>query len=243
MKTYNIKIEKPCSQNWDKMTESEKGRFCSQCSRHLVDFSVMTDSELIRAMQNARGKVCGCFGEDQLNRDMRIAVSPSKQPMFYRLMAAFLLLLGGMTKDNSSAQELQTRQSVPGPGDTLVRVGSDGKEDIVIVENSEDNEEADEVEHVFKGKVFYDRDSNILLRRVKITLTGTGMVWRTNVNGEFSIAIPSGMIQKDTLEFEFSKKDYEGVILVIDKNSNSSNLRIPMPKPRVYIMGFRGVSD
>src|SRR5687767_3750057 len=103
MKTYNIQIDNPCSEDWYKMTESEKGRFCAQCSRHLVDFSVMTDSQIIQTIQKNSGKICGRFGEDQLNRDMRIAAAPSRQPMFYRLMAAFLLLFSGMTKDNSSA--------------------------------------------------------------------------------------------------------------------------------------------
>ena len=50
--TYSVKIENPCTEDWDKMDQTSVGKFCSNCSKNVIDFSKLTDSEI--------AKIVGC---------------------------------------------------------------------------------------------------------------------------------------------------------------------------------------
>jgi len=71
MKTQtHLQITTPCNEDWNKMTNSEKGRFCDSCASQVVDFTVMTDHQVLAYLATANGKVCGRFNADQLNRGL-----------------------------------------------------------------------------------------------------------------------------------------------------------------------------
>ena len=42
-----LRISSPCTENWEQMQPEGKGRHCRVCSRTVVDFSLMTDREII----------------------------------------------------------------------------------------------------------------------------------------------------------------------------------------------------
>ncbi|MBS1665672.1 MAG: T9SS type A sorting domain-containing protein [Bacteroidetes bacterium] len=65
-----IQIPTPCNEQWDKMRPEEKGRFCAACSKVVVDFSLMSDQEVLTYMARASQSVCGRFDSHQLGRDM-----------------------------------------------------------------------------------------------------------------------------------------------------------------------------
>jgi len=66
-----LEIENPCSENWDNMMPDDKGRFCLSCTKQVIDFSKMTDQELIRFFkQNRAGEVCGQLSAYQLNHEL-----------------------------------------------------------------------------------------------------------------------------------------------------------------------------
>lgn len=70
-KAIQIKVPKPCHENWHNMTPKEQGRFCGSCEKVVVDFSKMSDQELLSHLSKAVGQpVCGRFANDQLNRNM-----------------------------------------------------------------------------------------------------------------------------------------------------------------------------
>jgi CarboxypepD_reg-like domain/Secretion system C-terminal sorting domain len=68
MQSVNISIAEPCHENWDAMLEAEKGKFCLSCRKQVVDFSNMTDNEVLKYISNATGSTCGRFISDQLDR-------------------------------------------------------------------------------------------------------------------------------------------------------------------------------
>ncbi len=43
-----IKIEKPCSENWEGMTPDDTGRFCSVCTKSVHDFTAKPKEELLQ---------------------------------------------------------------------------------------------------------------------------------------------------------------------------------------------------
>jgi hypothetical protein len=68
MQSVNISIAEPCHENWDAMLEAEKGKFCLSCQKQVVDFSIMTDSEVLKFLASNTGSTCGKFMNDQLDR-------------------------------------------------------------------------------------------------------------------------------------------------------------------------------
>ena len=60
MNNPQIKIAKPCSEDWDKMSKNNLGRHCQLCDKTVVDFTKMT-SEEIRDYLSKKGKqrICG----------------------------------------------------------------------------------------------------------------------------------------------------------------------------------------
>lgn len=71
-KAIQIKVPKPCHENWHSMTPKEQGRFCASCEKVVVDFSKMSDKELLHHLSKTAGQpVCGRFANDQLNREIK----------------------------------------------------------------------------------------------------------------------------------------------------------------------------
>ena len=68
-KKVSYKINEPCTEDWGKMTPENQGRYCLSCTKSVVDFSTMTDEEIVAYMEtHAREKVCGRLTTDQLNK-------------------------------------------------------------------------------------------------------------------------------------------------------------------------------
>lgn len=65
---YKITIPEPCHEKWDKMAPNENGRFCMNCSKTVVDFTVMAPNEMKHFFtQNKNKSLCGRFKNSQLN--------------------------------------------------------------------------------------------------------------------------------------------------------------------------------
>ena len=52
--TY-LHIPTPCHEDWNKMTQSEKGKFCNACSKQVVDFTLMSDQEVLNYFSKTSG--------------------------------------------------------------------------------------------------------------------------------------------------------------------------------------------
>ena len=89
-----LELPKPCHENWDAMTPTEQGRHCQSCCKTVVDFTMMTDREVIDYMSfYATGNTCGRLNDDQLNRFMH--TPPERKPSrkyFWSLALTSLLL-------------------------------------------------------------------------------------------------------------------------------------------------------
>ncbi|MBI5372113.1 MAG: carboxypeptidase regulatory-like domain-containing protein [Sphingobacteriales bacterium] len=70
-KPFQLTIPEPCHENWDKMSPAAQGRFCGSCQQQVVDFTTMSDRELLQFFKKpSTGSVCGRFMNDQLERDL-----------------------------------------------------------------------------------------------------------------------------------------------------------------------------
>jgi hypothetical protein len=70
-KSINIRIPKPCHEDWKKMTQTEKGKFCGVCTKEVIDFTTKTDEYLVKTLTNTKN-TCGRFKKTQLNRVVKM---------------------------------------------------------------------------------------------------------------------------------------------------------------------------
>jgi hypothetical protein len=86
MKKINLSIPSPCHEDWHKMTQAEKGRFCGSCQKTVIDFSNMSDRQLAEFFKKPVGNTCGRFHQDQLERAIII---PRKRIPWFKYFFQF----------------------------------------------------------------------------------------------------------------------------------------------------------
>lgn len=95
MKQFHLNVQEPCHEDWGKMSETDKGRFCFSCTKEVVDFTGMTDAQLIQYFKKPAGSTCGRFQAGQLDRNLVQAPVPKRLPwlryFFSVLIPAYLL--------------------------------------------------------------------------------------------------------------------------------------------------------
>ncbi|MDB5232589.1 MAG: type sorting protein [Chitinophagaceae bacterium] len=97
MKPVILKIPKPCHEDWNKMTPVGKGRNCDKCAKQVIDFSLMSDRQILEMLSSSKGKLCGKFNSDQLDRTLHEPVKPVKKKI-WGLLFSFLIPLFSVTK-------------------------------------------------------------------------------------------------------------------------------------------------
>ncbi len=84
-----ISIPIPCHEDWNKMSATEQGRFCNTCSKTVVDFSGMSNEEIIHYLNKHTGSLCGRFENTQLKPPRTI--SKKLKVFLYALFSVFLV--------------------------------------------------------------------------------------------------------------------------------------------------------
>jgi hypothetical protein len=107
-KNIQVHIPEPCHQDWGKMRPEEKGRFCSSCTKTVVDFSLMSDREVLSWLADAGGKTCGRFTTEQLNRNLMSL--PEKKRSWWS--AWNVMLIGLLLSSRAEAQTTATKGAV-----------------------------------------------------------------------------------------------------------------------------------
>ena len=65
-----LHIPQPCPASWEHMQPTEKGRHCAACAKQVIDFTGMTDAEVLACIQSAAAPVCGRVAPGQLDREI-----------------------------------------------------------------------------------------------------------------------------------------------------------------------------
>lgn len=100
-KKIQLQISTPCHEDWNKMTPAEQGRFCNSCEKQVVDFTGMSDTQVLAFFRKpSTGAVCGRFFNDQLNREI---AAPRKRVPWLKYFFQFTLPLF-LTTLKSTAQ-------------------------------------------------------------------------------------------------------------------------------------------
>ncbi len=135
MKTYKISIPKPCTENWDRMTQTDKGKHCASCNKVVIDFSKMKDQEIIDVMLKHHGKkVCGNFFNTQIEKPIRYIIPQKhiKWPAIAAMLVAgifHLMPLTGSAQTNTNvtlhSSSLSIERNNETPKETKTEPGKD----------------------------------------------------------------------------------------------------------------------
>lgn len=92
------------------MKPEGKGRFCGSCAKTVIDFSLMSDREVLGYLATVPGKVCGRFTEDQLQREL-MPPPPRKNKawLVWNILLAALLVASktkGQSKPPVNSQQV-----------------------------------------------------------------------------------------------------------------------------------------
>ena len=130
-----LSIPKPCHEDWDKMNDTEKGRFCGVCSKTVVDFTQMKTEEIIGYISKRNENICGRVNTQVLQSSKTISRGNYiRQAFSFLFFGVFLMLINacnrtqgniefyGTDKKNAedtvstNTQKDSVKQSKPKPG-------------------------------------------------------------------------------------------------------------------------------
>lgn len=104
MQKLQLTIPEPCHENWQQMTPTEQGRYCNACGKEVIDFSMMTDTEVLNYFTHiTHDKVCGRALPSQLDRTITRPKEPKKRLFWYWNYIVMFLMFFSKT-NNAKAQ-------------------------------------------------------------------------------------------------------------------------------------------
>jgi hypothetical protein len=104
-KQTSLYIPTPCHEDWNKMTPTQQGKFCASCNKQVVDFSLMSDNQILNFLSHQSGKLCGRFDAEQLQRPLVETKIKKKKSWWMALTMPLLFLF-----DRSDAQKFASKQ-------------------------------------------------------------------------------------------------------------------------------------
>lgn len=66
MEKLNLSIKKPCSEKFSSFSKTNNGGFCQSCKKNVIDFTKMSDQEILSYFSTKKDNTCGLFLESQL---------------------------------------------------------------------------------------------------------------------------------------------------------------------------------
>jgi hypothetical protein len=208
-----LQVPEPCHEDWNKMDPAQKGRFCDSCSKQVVDFTLMTDTEILTHLQKVKGNTCGRFSNDQLNRGLE--QPPKRKSLTWRWL---LTCVSSMLLFRSDAQSKQEGKQKP----TTTLAPSEKKQE--MVETMGVVISARYLPHTITGTVI--DNSGQPISHAVVAVSGTDSKILTDQNGHFSIGIPGNRV---SCTLKVSALGYTAKQMVIDlKNERMISTRIQL---------------
>ena len=178
-KTVQLTIPTPCQQRWQDMKAEEQGRFCANCQKTVVDFSTLTDQQVIKLLARKSDSTCGRFRVNQLNRELTVS-APTSQPS----IRLFSLLTAGLLGYQTARADALSSTAEP----ITQNVTQSPITDSIAPINAE-RPSTDSV-RVITGQVI-DHTTNATLPGATVSIKGTLKEINTDDEGRFQLSIPA----------------------------------------------------
>ena len=222
-KSVHIKVAEPCQENWINMTPKEQGRFCGSCQTVVVDFTAMSDKEMLDYISKAAGQhACGRFSRGQLNRDIK--TTEKKRRFTWAYIWNFLLATFLVTESYAQKQPATSKKpdvQLPNQSPTI---GTFAVDERVHAPSKE-----------ISGTII-DQDSKVPIAGAGIMVKGTTKGVVTDSLGRFKLMVDD----KISITLEISIVGYETRTLVMNKKKSWQHVKVTMKVSDMEIMGKFG---
>jgi hypothetical protein len=230
-KRINYQIEDPCHADWDQMKPETQGRFCSSCSKTVVDFSTMSDFSIVSYLENNKHQsVCGRFAEDQLAKTYFL---PKSNPSSFQFDLRAVAL--GLALSTFSALPSQAQNS------TLIEQHDSINEPKVMVQGAVAMSYDHKNESFVGGKVKFSGKS---YENLKITLLdGNGAeISSVSASNKGTFRIPLDWIKNPTA-IRVNNPGYIPQTIYFENHESLGNLTITLEKRPVKMGKVKRVDD
>lgn len=205
-----VYIDEPCHEDWNKMTPADKGRHCTSCAKIVIDFSIMSDHEIVAYFKQSKTSTCGHFKAGQLNRPLEIHAPKPVSVLPYRWLvaASFASLFSLSILDTKAAASLF---AIPPKTSEKKMHGGIRYIAPIYPEYSE-----------FSGVVTADGKP---LSRVSIYLVSTKVYFYSKSDGSFSFRMKTADYRSNGL-VTFSKTGFETLNMHLKVVLNKPNINM-----------------
>lgn len=158
------------------MSDFERGKFCSICSKNVTDFTKMKDDEIINFLNKSNESICARLNQSQMNRFL--SIEKTDKIKHWNKIAATIALMTISTANYSNTNEDENFKT-----ELNFNVLLDTKESIIAQTKSNDS-----ILKIIKGKVVEDGWDYPI--KTSVIIKGTKIKTETDSLGNFEIVIP-----------------------------------------------------
>lgn len=173
--TIIVSIQNPCQAKWHEMQPQNNGKFCMQCSKKVIDFTGLSNKEIVDILENSKGKLCGRFNVSQLNKELTNNKTSKNNNVFKGFVSIFLLgSIGSAFATQNTGFRTETLN-------VLEDQSIENKPNIKQITN-------DTLKNIIKGQVlneFEEPIPNALITVEELSITTT-----SDSEGNFTINLP-----------------------------------------------------
>ncbi len=189
--TITLQIENPCRKNWDDMLEEENGKFCLACQKTVVDFTKMSDAEVVDFFSAYKGNVCGRISKYRLNIPLSSRIKTYGSPL-HRFAAGLLLSIGLLHPAQAQTLKIKAEQH---------SVKSEAKH------QDQDNGE----KKIISGRIT-NASSKKPLEGVSVQELNSSITAYTDKNGYYHLELPATETGKN-IQLSFYKAGFEEILV------------------------------
>lgn len=180
-RTISLAIPTPCAEKWDTFTPAPAGGYCGSCNKVVIDFTRMTDDQVLAFFGSRPAHTCGRFNFRQLKTYDQQGVpqiTPGLTLLKAGLISFFLLLL---SRESFS-------QTQPAPRTEIIDQQKKDANGKIIAEQ-------------FVTGLVVSAEDGSALPGVNVQLKNFAVGTTTDVEGRFSF--PQKLREGDVLVFQF----------------------------------------
>lgn len=210
-----ISIPSPCHENLSLMDKTENGKFCLSCQKEVIDFTKMTDEEIVLYFDKKKSgaaKVCGTFRADQVLEKEKMIEIPI-QTYFYAKTnhQKFLWMLFACMGMFFVSCDLKTK------GEVKITV-------VDSLKNINDEDTIDNNEILLTGDTIYSNQPNVKPKKIVRAETLTGDI--ESVTGYVAPVVRVGCVIPKAIEEE-TIVTIKGKVAFQNDTSRIEQLNVP----------------
>ncbi len=201
---FNLKISKPCNENFNNFSPTEKGGFCAACSKEVIDFTGKNSAEITAYFKTtSTHNTCGRFNAQQLNTTYTTA--KKNTPLGF-LSGIGLTLLSLFSINSADAQDVKSNKE--------------------LLNNTNHTEEQKNIANITLEGTVTTKEDGLPLPGAYIILLGTAHGTQTDFDGNFKF--PVKVKKGDVLVVSYIGLESQKIIIENNKSAENISLKIDM---------------